>query len=53
MEQRHHFFNTTDDGLRRRQLQARIEEALAGMTLAELEALSYDMFTKGYIGNMP
>ena len=49
MERKHHFFNTDSDELRRKQLITRIEAALAHMSLPELEALGYDMFTKGYI----
>ena len=52
MERKHHFFNTNSDELRRKQLITRIEAALAHMSLPELEALGYDMFTKGYINDM-
>lgn len=52
MECKHHFFNTDSDELRRKQLITRIEAALAHMSLPELEALGYDMFTKGYIDDM-
>lgn len=47
---RHHYFNASDDSnTRRDELVRRIERALADMTLPELEALSYDMLTKGYL----
>ncbi len=38
----------TDDYKRTRLIQ-KIEHALEKMTLGELEAVSYDLFTKGYI----
>ena len=38
-----------DDEYRRSELVHKIEHAVEHMTLNELEALSYDMFTKGYI----
>lgn len=47
---RRHFFNDADTGdARREEIISRIERALAEMSLSELEALSYDMFTKGYL----
>ncbi|MDY5091767.1 MAG: hypothetical protein U0I89_03570 [Prevotella sp.] len=49
MQSQRHFFNSYSDDTRRQELIARIERAIAGMTLQELEALSYDMFTKGYL----
>lgn len=45
-------FDTTfseSDDFKREQLIKNIERALAQMKLGELEALSYDMFTKGYL----
>ena len=38
-----------NDDFKRDELIRKIEHAVENMTLAELEALSYDMFTKGYI----
>lgn len=38
-----------DNDYRRNELISKIERAVEHMTLKELEALSYDMFTKGYI----
>lgn len=38
-----------DSEYKRDELIHRIEHAVEHMTLKELEALSYDMFTKGYI----
>ena len=38
-----------DDDFRRNNLIHTIEHAVEHMTLKELEAISYDMFTKGYI----
>ncbi len=38
-----------DNDYRRNELIRKIERAVEHMTLKELEALSYDMFTKGYI----
>ena len=38
-----------NDDFKRDELIRKIEYAVEHMTLAELEALSYDMFTKGYI----
>ena len=37
------------DSYKRDHLIRVIERSVEGMTLKELEALSYDMFTKGYI----
>ena len=37
------------DNYKRDHLIRVIERSVEGMTLKELEALSYDMFTKGYI----
>jgi len=41
-----------DKDYRRDQLIRTIEHAVEHMSLAELEALSYDMFTKGYINDI-
>ena len=38
-----------NDDFKRDELIRKIEHAVEHMTLAELEVLSYDMFTKGYI----
>ena len=38
-----------DNDYKREELIKKIEHALGHMTLNELEALSYDMFTKGYL----
>ena len=38
-----------NDDYKRDELIRKIEYAVEHMTLSELEALSYDMFTKGYI----
>lgn len=38
-----------DDSFRREELIQKIEHAVANMSLSELEALSYDMFVKGYM----
>lgn len=38
-----------DSDYLRNELIRKIERAVEHMTLKELEALSYDMFTKGYI----
>lgn len=38
-----------DNEYKREELIRKIEHAVEGMTLKELEALSYDMFTKGYL----
>jgi protocatechuate 3,4-dioxygenase beta subunit len=37
-----------DDDFKRDELIRKIEHSVEQMTLSELEALSYDMFTKGY-----
>ena len=42
---------TDNDDFKRDELIRKIEHAVEHMTLSELEALSYDMFTKGYIGS--
>lgn len=39
----------SDDNDYKREELIKIEHALGQMTLKELEALSYDMFTKGYL----
>lgn len=50
MEKERHLRALSDDEeYKRDALIRRIERAVEHMTLAELEALSYDMFTKGYI----
>jgi hypothetical protein len=41
-----------DNDYRREQLMKTIEHAVEHMSLSELEALSYDMFTKGYIESL-
>lgn len=38
-----------NDDFKRDELIRKIEHSVEHMALAELEALSYDMFTKGYI----
>lgn len=38
-----------DNNYKREELIRKIENAVEHMTISELEALSYDMFTKGYI----
>lgn len=38
-----------DDNYKREELIRKIERAVEHMSLKELEALSYDMFTKGYL----
>lgn len=38
-----------DNEYRRDELVRKIERAVEQMTLAELEAVVYDMFTKGYL----
>ena len=38
-----------DDEMRRRELIDKIERALSQRSVAELEAISYDLFTKGYL----
>ncbi len=40
-----------NDDFKRDELIRKIEHAVEHMTLSELEALSYDMFTKGYISD--
>ena len=53
MTNRRHFFSQTgEDDTRRHELISKIEHAIGNMSLSELEALSYDMFTKGYIEEM-
>lgn len=52
MERKRHFFNTDSDDTKRRELITRIERAVEKMSTSELEALSYDMFTKGYIDDL-
>ncbi len=42
-----------DNDYKREELIKKIEHALGQMTLKELEALSYDMFTKGYLEDYP
>ena len=39
-----------NEDFKREELIRKIEHAVENMTLSELEALSYDMFTKGYYG---
>lgn len=38
-----------DDETRRRELIEKIEHAISQRTVAELEAIAYDMFAKGYL----
>ncbi len=38
-----------DNDYKRQELIRKIERAVEHMTIKELEALSYDMFTKGYL----
>ena len=38
-----------DTDYKRSELRRKIERAVERMSLSELEALSYDMFTKGYL----
>ncbi len=38
-----------NDDYKREELIRKIEHSVEHMTLSELEALSYDMFTKGYM----
>lgn len=47
------FYNrlSDDNDYKREELIKKIEHALGQMTLKELEALSYDMFTKGYLND--
>lgn len=46
-----HNITGTDD-YRRAELINKIEKAVEHMTLKELEAVSYDLFTKGYIQDL-
>ena len=46
-----HFLNDNSDYMRN-EIIRKIEHAMEHMTLKELEALSYDMFTKGYFDNL-
>ena len=39
-------------GYKRDEIIRKIEHAVEHLTLKELEALSYDMFTKGYFDNL-
>lgn len=41
-----------DSDYKREEIIRKIEHAVERMTLKELEALSYDMFTKGYFDNL-
>ena len=41
-----------DSDYKRDEIIRKIEHAVERMTLKELEALSYDMFTKGYFDNL-
>ena len=50
-ERKRHFFDNRSEEVRRSELIHRIERAVEAMSLMELEALSYDMFSKGYIEN--
>lgn len=43
-----HFWDNTDD-VRREELIRKIEAAVGRLTTKELEALLYDMFSKGYV----
>lgn len=43
---------STTDAYKHEVLVRKIEAAVEKMTLAELEALSYDLFTKGYIEDL-
>jgi hypothetical protein len=45
-----HSFNDDSD-YKREEIIRKIEHAIEHMTLKELEALSYDMFIKGYFDN--
>lgn len=40
---------TNDSTYKREQLIRKIEHAVEHMTLKELEAVAYDLFTKGYL----
>lgn len=47
---KNHITRLNDDAeYKRDELIRKIERAVESMTLKELEAMSYDMFTKGYI----
>lgn len=39
----------SDDEYRRQELTAKIERAVKLLSVAQLEALAYDMFAKGYL----
>ena len=41
-----------DDEMRRRELIDKTERALSQRSVAELEAISYDLFTKGYLEDL-
>lgn len=41
-----------DSDYKRYEIIRKIEHAVEHLTLKELEALSYDMFTKGYFDNL-
>lgn len=41
--------NGEADATRKQELIDRIERAISHLSVAELEALTYDMFTKGYL----
>ncbi len=41
--------DNSDQAFRRDELVRRICHAVDGMTLPELEAVAYDLFTKGYL----
>lgn len=49
MDTSFHHRLSDDDEYKRSELIRKIERAVERMTLKELEALSYDMFTKGYL----
>ena len=42
----------SDDSYKRQEYVRKIERAVEQMSLKELEALAYDMFTKGYIEDL-
>lgn len=46
--QTHHIWENTDDN-RREELVRKIENAIGRLSTKELEALLYDMFSKGYV----
>lgn len=46
----YHSFTSSDE-YRREELIRKIEHAVNGLTLEELEALHYDMITKNYIND--